>query len=461
MRHINLLALLTLFCTEATAEPVTFYEDVLPILQNRCQQCHRDAGPNLGGMVAPMAFTSYESTRPWAKAIGRAIQTGIMPPWHAAPEHNGEFQNERTMPDEERETLIEWVKQGAKRGNPNAAPEAKEWPDLSDWQIGEPDLVLTPDSPYVVGDDVEDEYVYLMTSMGDKINEDKYIKAVEFRAGSPAVHHIFAVPLGGLVPGAEPIIFPEGTGGLLPKGFDVIWEMHFHKEPGPGTAVTDTSSVAIQFYDDPAQVNHRIQRNDLGRYDFEIPAGHNNYSIAKEYTFNYDSQIISLMPHFHLRGKAAKYEAIYPDGTTETLLNIPRYDFNWQTTYNYKEFKTVPKGTKLIFTTTWDNSAENPYNPDASRIVRYGQPTSDEMSFGYMSFINDAPMEEHEDVFDSIDPFKVGLTAVVATLDTSRDGKLQKAELPEDYHPLFDTFDLNKDGNIDFQEARAAEAAGE
>ena len=461
MRRIALIAATTTISAVSFAEPVTFYDDALPILQENCQQCHRDAGPNLGGMVAPMAFTSYESTRPWAKAMVRALQSGAMPPWHAAPEHNGEFQNERTMAEADRETLIAWVNQGAKRGNPANAPEPRSWPDLGEWQIGEPDLVLTPDAPYTVEDDVEDEYIYLSTSMKDRITEDRYIKAVEFRAGSPAVHHIFAVPLGGLVPGAEPLIFPEGVGGLLPVGFDVIWEMHFHKEPGPGTAVTDTSSVAIQFYDDPSEVQHRIQRNDLGRYDFEIPAGNGNYSITKEHTFQYDSEIISFMPHFHLRGKAAKYEAFYPNGSSEVLLDVPRYDFNWQTTYNYKNFKLVPKGTRLVFTTSWDNSADNPYNPDASRVVRYGQPTTDEMSFGYLSFINDAPKDEHQDVFDSIDPFKVGLTAVVATLDVSRDGKLQKAELPEEYHTLFDAFDLNSDGHIDFDEARAAEAAGE
>ena len=453
----RLATVLALGCVTvfSPAFAATFSEDVLPILQENCQVCHRPGGANLGGMVAPMSFDTYEKTRPWAKAMAKAVETGAMPPWHAAPEQDGHFENERRLTEDEIATIVAWANTGAKRGNPNEAPDPIAWPDHDGWMIGEPDLVVQPDKPFFVEDDVEDLYVNLETKMTKKmLPEDKFIKAVEFRPGSPVVHHIITYPLGGIAPGNEATVYPEGIASELEKGTDLSWEMHYHKEPGEGTGVWDHSSAAIKFYDDPDDVKYWMQGNDLGTYDFKIPAGSSDYTITEEYVFKHDSRVTSLMPHFHLRGKSAKYEAFYPDGSSEILLEVPRYDFNWQTEYKYGKFKKIPKGTKVVFTSVFDNSPANPFNPDPSVSVRYGEPTTDEMSYGYINFINDS--DDYEYFFEEFDSETPDMVTMLWALDANHDEKLQKDEAFEDFLPYWGMIDKNRDGAMDLDEAKAA-----
>ena len=443
----------------AAPQKPTFYKDVLPILQENCQTCHRPNGANLGGMVAPMAFGEFQETRPWAKAMAKAVDTGAMPPWHAAPEQDGIFKNERNITQDEIDTIVNWAQTGASRGNPSEAPEARVWDAQSGWTIGKPDLVIKTDEAYFVEDDVKDIYVNLTTKIGlDQVGEDKFIKAVEFRPGSSVVHHIIAMPLGGIAPGNEATVYGDGIAGVLKKDTTVNWQMHYHKEPGEGTGVWDQSMAAIKFYDNPDEVKYRLQGNHLGRFDFNIPAGESDYTLQQSYTFKNDSRIVSFLPHFHLRGKSAKYEATYPDGSTEILLDVPQYDFNWQTTYKYSDFKDVPKGTKITFTSVWDNSTGNQYNPDPTKTVRFGQPTTDEMSFGYMSFINDSG--EYEAMFGRGRGEGRGgrrdLTKLIGQFDANKDGLLQKDEAPEQLSRFFDRLDTNSDGAISKEEAAAA-----
>jgi mono/diheme cytochrome c family protein len=437
------------------AADATFHKDILPIFQQSCQVCHRPGGANLGGMVAPMSFTTYEETRPWAKSIAEQVGSRQMPPWHAAPEHHGVFENERTLTQEEIDLIVAWANTGAKAGNPADAPAPMTWPNADGWLIGEPDLILRPDEPYFVGDDVSDYYVDLKTTMTPELlPEDRYIKAMEFRPGGPVVHHIIMTPIGaGIAPGNDPTVYPDGVGKLLRAGEDLEWQMHYNKEPGPGTGVWEHSQVAIKFYDDPSEVTHVLQGNSLGRYDFLIPAGEPAYTVQKEYVFKHDSRIISLLPHFHLRGAAAKYEAIYPDGRHEVLLDVPKYDFNWQTTFRFREFKEVPAGTKILFTSVFDNSTANPDNPNPAEDVRWGNPTYAEMSYGYMMFINEA--EELEHVFDDEEN---DLTALVAFMDENIDGVMDAEEVKRmpQVAGFFPMMDLNKDGVVDMKEARAA-----
>ena len=442
----------------------TFYKDVLPILQENCQVCHRPGGANLGGMVAPMAFVTYDETRPWAKAMAKQVSERSMPPWHAAPEQHGKFDNERTLSQEQIDTIVRWAETGATRGAPTDAPEIKEWPDYDGWTIGEPDLVLTMPEKYFVADDVEDIYVdFEQTITKEMLPKERWIKALEFRPGSPVVHHIIAFPLGGIAPGNEASVYPDGISRKLSPGEEIRWQMHYHKEPGPGTGTYDQSQMAFTFYPEGAEIKYQMQGNHLGRFDFAIPAGDANYTIQADYTFKHDSQIVELMPHMHLRGKSAHYEAFYPDGTSEVLLNVPRYDFNWQTSYQFTDFKKVPAGTKIVFTSSWDNSADNPYNPDPAKTITWGEPTTDEMSFGYMSFINDSG--EYEGMFgggrdDDDDDDSGGgpsLVQVIGMFDKNADGLLQKDEAPGQMVNFFDMIDQNKDGGIDKTEAEAAE----
>ena len=444
---------------EAPEKP-TFYKDVLPILQENCQVCHRPEGANLGGMIAPMSFATYEETRPWAKAMAKNVAAGSMPPWHAAPEHHGVFNNERTLTQDQIDTIVRWARQGAKKGSPKEAPEQREWPVAGGWTIGEPDLIVKMPESYFVKDDVEDLYVSFQTKITQEmLPEDRWMKAIEFRPGSPVVHHIIALPLGGIAPGNDATVYPDGLAMKLRSGTTVSWQMHYHKEPGPGTGSWDQSMAAIKFYPKDAVIQHELEVESLGRFDFAIPPGDPNYTMQVDYIFPRDTQIVSLMPHMHLRGKSATYEAFYPDGSSEILLNVPRYDFNWQTAYRFKDFKQIPAGTKLVFTAVWDNSDENPYNPDPTETVYWGQPTTAEMGFGFMGYFETDPSQQAHAAAATRSRRRglPPLTQIVKMMDKNKDGKLSKEEAVGPLKNFFSRIDLNEDGFIDMDEAETAQ----
>ncbi|MFP6583411.1 MAG: alkyl hydroperoxide reductase [Candidatus Hydrogenedentota bacterium] len=371
----------------SAAEKVTFTKDVLPILQENCQICHRPEGANLGGMVAPMAFTTYQEVRPWAKAIAKAVSNRDMPPWDATAEFHGVFENERTISQAAIDTIVAWAEQGAARGSLADAPEPLKFPDTDGWQIGEPDLVVSMPERYFVEDDVEDLYVTFQTDVTEEmLSEDRWLKAIEFRPGSSVVHHIISDGLGGIAPGNDPSVMREGFSSMMRAGTKVNWQMHYHKEPGPGTGVWDQSRVGLNFYPKDFQPEHQIHGNVMGKMDFRIPAGKARHTETVSTTFKDDIMLLSYTPHMHLRGVAAKYTATYPDGSQEVVLDVPQYDFNWQTSYKYAEPKILPKGTSLEVAMTWDNSPENETNPDPTQTVTFGQPTTDEMMFGFVSY---------------------------------------------------------------------------
>lgn len=346
----------------APARP-EFYKDVLPILQRHCQSCHRPSGLNLGGMVAPMALMSFDDARPWAKAIAKRVSERSMPPWHASNIHHGQFANERTLTDDEIAIVVQWAETGANRGNPKDGPAPLKFPD-SEWSFGEPDLIVSLPERYFVDDDVRDRYVNFESRIGEALlSEPRYISASEVKPGSKAVHHVIST-FGGLTPGMEPNIQREGFGQLIRPGQPVAWEMHYNKEAGPGTGLWDATKIGLKFYPKDWKPTYRAMPALLGNYTFRIPAGDPNYTCKAEFTFAQDARIMSYFPHMHLRGKEMKLVAYYPDGSEEILLHVPNYDFNWQTVYKYKEFKFVPKGTRLELTARYDNSAGNKNNPD-------------------------------------------------------------------------------------------------
>lgn len=373
--------------TDQSAAP-TFYEDVLPVMQDNCQVCHRPGGANLGGMVAPMAFTSYDEARPWAKSIAKQVEARLMPPWHASANQHGVFENERTLADAEIDTLMRWAKAGAPAGDPAKAPAPKVWPENNGWSIGEPDLVVDMGTKYFVEDNVEDHYITFETEITEEmLPEPRWVKAVEFRPGSSVVHHIITPPLGGIAPGNDPDVYNDGFGTLLKPGTKLRWQMHYHKEPGPGTGVWDKSEAAVRFYPKGYQPDHVVLTNPLATMDFKIPAGDPDYSAHTSMKFERDVLLVGLLPHMHVRGKSAHYVAKYPDGTEEVLLEVPQYDFNWQTQYKYPApGKRVPAGTEIALEMSWDNSADNPNNPDPTVDVVFGEPTTAEMMFGFVTY---------------------------------------------------------------------------
>ena len=378
---------------DVPAQP-TFYKDVLPILQENCQLCHRSNGADMGGMIAPMALVTYKETRPWAKAIAKQVEAKSMPPWHASEKFHGVFANERTLTDEQIATVVKWAATGARAGNPEEAPEPIVWP-TTEWVIGEPDLVVKFDEPFFVDDDVEDEYVDIEVEITkEMLPEPRWIKAAEIHNGSEVVHHVIARPLAGNAPGIGARFYPEGYGAFLEPGTVVTFQMHYHKEAGPGTGVWDSTEIGLTFYDENERVRHPVTSDAIGNTWFEIPPGVSNWKVGSSKIFDEDTLLLGMMPHMHLRGKDAIYTAYYPDGSTEVLLDVPKWDFNWQTPYEYPEPKLIPEGTRIECIMHFDNSAENPHNPDPTDSVVFAGPTTAEMMLGWIYM---APADPQED----------------------------------------------------------------
>ena len=395
----------------ANEAAVTYYKDVLPIVQENCQTCHRPSGYNISGLVAPMAFMTYDETRPWARAIARKVESREMPPWFAsAPE--GVFENERSLTDAEIDTILRWVDAGAPAGDRADAPAPPAWAeDLHDgWSHGTPDFVVRMEEPFVVPDDAYDINISFDARIPeDVLAEDVWVRGWELRTGAegPGVHHMCAfvrpedgkvltganksaVALGGLLScvaeGAESGMLPDGYGLLVRKGSVVNFNMHFNKEPGPGTAFT--SQAEVGFFVEERPVAHQVITDTLGNNGFEIPPNHANYRIGMARTLEKDILVLNYWPHAHLRAKAARYTAFYPDGTEELLLDVPRYDQSWQVTYKYREPKLLPKGTRIEASFWYDNTenrgVRRGFNADLS--VGFGQRTNDEMALGFISY---------------------------------------------------------------------------
>ena len=398
---LTLLLAATVFLGAAeAAERVTYSKEVAPILQENCATCHRPAGANLSGMIAPMALTTYAEVRPWSKAIRKVVSTKEMPPWQASEKVHGQFRNERTLTREEIDTIVAWVDQGATRGRPADAPEPLPEPK-DGWTIGEPDLLVGFDEPYWIPDDTDDIQPFLITTLEKgAIDEPKWVKAIEFKPGSESVHHIvtFLVEPGanaldpssqklfGLIaPGTDPQSFDEGFGIEIKPESTIGFAMHYHKEAGPGTGGWDSSVMALKFHDKP--VEHPVDISPIAYGNFEVPPGHPAWKVGASWTWDKEFYVMGFMPHTHLRGSAVKYTAYYPDGTSELLLDVPEYDYNWQTGYEYTDYKPMPAGTRVEFELWYDNTpekaAEAGFNPD--RAVSFGGPTTDEMDLGWIT----------------------------------------------------------------------------
>ena len=400
----------------AALDAPTFYGDVLAILQHKCQDCHRPVGSNFGGMVAPMSLMTYDETRPWAKAISREVSRGEMPPWDADRKFNGVFANERTLSEEQTATLVRWVETGAPAGDPASAPPARVFESTDGWIQGEPDLVLTIPVAYEVGDDVSDVYTAFPVDLTpEMLPDDVYIRGFQCKPGTPIIHHFnanllppdengeLAPPptriesdaiapedsgryLGGVASGAGANWYPEGYAVKIPKGSRITFDIHYTKDKGPGTRVVDsTSQVGFYFSKEPPK--HVVSILNAALFNIDLPPGRAEYRLGPaSIEVPQDSEILALTPHMHTRGKGAKFVAFYPDGTTEVLLEVPTYDFAWQTAYYYDQLKQIPAGTRLEFTAWYDNSpdyaAARGFDP--AEHVRFGRWSSDEMMMGFV-----------------------------------------------------------------------------
>jgi mono/diheme cytochrome c family protein len=375
----------------ASKAALSFNKDVAPIFYKNCITCHR------AGEIAPMSLTTYKEARPWAKAIREKVLTREMPPWHPDPKY-GEWANDRRMTQKEIDTIVSWVDGGAREGDAKDLPPMPKF--ASGWQTGTPDVVFHMPVDYTVPAEGSVPYQYF--TVPTNFTEDRYIEAMEARAGNlSVVHHIVIYVrepnarrpkkldigsglLGALSPGQTPFIAQPGTAKLIKAGSQLVFQMHYTPN---GKETKDRSYVGLRFARGP--VERAMTTTAAFDMKFSIPAGAANHEVKAVYEFEQDSHIWSFMPHMHLRGKDITYRAIYPDGRSEILLSIPRYNFNWQVYYYPVKPLAMPKGTRIEAVAHYDNSANNPRNPDPTKEVRFGEQTWDEMMNAFIDITVD------------------------------------------------------------------------
>jgi hypothetical protein len=368
---------------------ISYSKTIAPLLEQKCSSCHREGGG------APFAMSSYQIVRGFSPMMREVIRVKRMPPWHADP-HYGSFQGERSLTVAETQTLVHWIEAGAPRGS-GPDPLLKIKPDVAQWKHGKPDLVLdVPAFDIPASGTVDYQYPRIKNPLG----HDAWISAIELHPGNKqTVHHILAflddraanpsptgsrqgnIQLGGYAPGMSPVVFVPGTGMYLPKDADFVIQMHYTAN---GQAMTDHSKVALYFLNEPPK--YAIQTGMMANYRFALLPGEPAHTEITQKIWDRDAIVYGVMPHAHMRGKAAKMTAYFPDGREQVLLNVPKYDFNWQTDYTFKQPLSVPKGTKFVWEMTWDNSAQNPGNPDPTKTVHWGDQTWDEMGIGFLNF---------------------------------------------------------------------------
>ena len=367
---------------------VTYCRDVAPIFQRRCVVCHRE------GQIGPFAMTNYDELAGWADTIAEVVEQGRMPPWHANPAH-GHFANDPTLTDEERATLLAWARGGAPEGNAADLSPSAIFPE--GWTIGEPDLVLSMAAPFIVP--AEGVIEYQQFQLDPRLDRDTWIAAVEIQPGNRAVvHHVsvYLTPPGTSGPhsagtlgsfclataaaGTPPLTLPPGMAKLLPAGWRLLLVMHYTVV---GTPQSDVTSVGLKFVD-PCDVRKEVATWLLVDEELRIPPREAAHRVERTVRLDEDMLLLGMFPHMHLRGKSFRYEAELPDGRQETLLDVPRWDFNWQHRYELAEPKLLPAGTTVRCVAVYDNSAANPANPDPSATVRAGSQSWDEMFNGYL-----------------------------------------------------------------------------
>jgi hypothetical protein len=441
---------------------VTYANRIAHILQNRCVECHRQ------GDIAPFALTEYAEVAGWSEMIAEVVREGRMPPWHASPEF-GTFANDRRLSDEERQAIFDWVAAGAPEGDPQELPQPRQF--VSGWQLSKtPDLIVPMQQrPYGVPAEGVVQYEYFRVD--PHLSEDRWIQAVEVLPGNRAVvHHIlvFAEPPGGFdrdfaggargflagyVPGVRALPYPDGMAKFLPAGSTLIFQLHYTPI---GSAQQDLSRIGFVFAD-AKSVHHEVKTMSAFQPFLEVPPEMSDHQEATRTRLHETVQLLAMMPHLHVRGKSFQYLSRAP-GESEwtTLLNIPAYDFNWQTAYRLAQPLELPHETEIRCVAHYDNSEDNLNNPDPKATVRWGEQTWDEMLIGYFDVA--VPIDPTQQAgrtphpVDQIDPVE----EFMLQLDQDCDDQLELEEMPGGLRRRFAAADLDRDGILSSGEIRRA-----
>lgn len=470
----------------ATAEPetaisdhntVTYHNTVSRIIQANCIECHRGAG------IAPLPLETYQQVKDYAGMIRSVVERRIMPPWFAAPLPEPEqsdslaphWANERSLSAADRNDLLAWISAGAPEGDAADAPLPRQFPD--GWLIGQPDVVFEFPEPVQVK--ATGTMPYQNVEINTELSEDRWVQAIEVRPGNPqVVHHVLVFAdspdsegsgrrrvqdertdyWGIYVPGNSTLTYPDGFAKKLPKGATLRFQMHYTPN---GTATEDSTRIGLVFSKQPPR--HEVKVAGVVNTKLSIPPGADNHQEVATLKLPFDAQLLGFLPHMHLRGKAARYEAVTSSETT-TLLDIPRYDFNWQLLYRLSEPLTLHAGDTIRFTAWFDNSAANPANPDPSRTVGWGPQTEDEMHLGYVEYFvpGAKPGETPEGMRRAQAAGAVRAIAGQALfnrLDVNGDGVVTRAEVrekmpdnPDASGKIFDRLDQNGNDELDKSE---------
>ena len=394
----------------------TFYKDVLPILQQHCQVCHR------AGEIAPMPLVTFAQAHGYAQKMKRMTSVKMMPPWFADSRF-GHFSNDNSLTVEQIATIASWADSGAAAGNAKDAPPAPQW--TKGWNIPEPDLVIGMPEPVTIPAQGDVEYTYEIVPTG--FTEDKWVQASEIRPTSrDHVHHavVYIRPPGSkwlrnapvgrpfsasdmtagedtqqalftdsdmllvYAPGSSPDQWPDGMAKCIPAGSDLVFQMHYTTN---GHATTDQTSIGIVFAKQPPR--QRVLTLQLTNYSFVIPPEADNFRVEVFGTLPNDATLLSFFPHMHLRGKRFEYDIVQPGGATETLLRV-NYHFHWQMSYRLAQPRFLKAGTKLQAVAWFDNSRNNPHNPDPEQTVRWGGQTYEEMMVGFFDLAVPASVDK-------------------------------------------------------------------
>jgi hypothetical protein len=396
--------------------PPTFYRDVLPILQNHCQVCHRP------GEIGPMPLITYTQTRPFARAIATAVSQKTMPPWFADPAV-GHFSNDPSLSAQEIATLVSWANSNFPAGDPRDAPPLRQWTPA--WTIPHPDTILQMPKPVAIPAHGDVDYTYEIVPT--HFTEDKWVQFSEVRPASREnVHHAvvyvrppnstwlknapIGVPFTGAdmparqnrndthfttadillvyAPGSSPDNWPEGAAKFIPAGSDLVFQMHYMAHGHP---TTDQTSVGLVFA--KQQPKQRVLTLQLTNDHFVIPPGAPDFRVEVHGSLPNDAVLLSFFPHMHLRGKRFEYNILHPGSAPETLLRV-NYDFYWQLSYRLLHPLPLNAGMVLQAIAWYDNSKSNPHNPDPDVAVRWGDQTYDEMMVGFFDVAVPANMDK-------------------------------------------------------------------